>query len=41
MLPGRVVRVRSDDGATTIGIEFLSPPDDRSTPVLAGKISRC
>jgi hypothetical protein len=41
MLPGRVAHDRSDEGATTIGIEFLAPPDDRSTPVLAGKISRC
>jgi hypothetical protein len=41
MLPGRVVRARSDEGATSIGIQFLAPPDDRSTPVLAGKISRC
>jgi hypothetical protein len=41
LLPGRVVRARSDEGATTIGIQFLAPPDDRSTPVLAGRISRC
>ncbi len=41
MLAGRVARARSDEGATTIGIQFLDPPDDRSTPVLAGKISGC
>ena len=35
MLPGRVVRARSDEGASTIGIQFLAPPDDRSAPVLA------
>jgi hypothetical protein len=41
MLPGRVAHARSDECATTIGIEFLAPPDDRFTPVPAGKISRC
>ncbi len=41
MLPGRVALARSDEGSATIWIEFLAPPDDRTTPVLAGKISRC
>ena len=40
MLPGRVARALSDEGATTIGIQFLAPPDGRSAPVLSGKITQ-
>jgi hypothetical protein len=40
ILAGRVARARSDESATTIGIQFLAPPDGRSAPVLSAKITQ-
>lgn len=35
---GRVCHSRSDEGATTVGMQFLSPLGRRTTPILVARI---